>query len=304
VRALSRRLDQPDQRASGLRDVEWVRGDAMTSADVIAAARGAGVIVHGANPPGYRNWKGLGLPMLESSIAAAAASGARIVFPGNVYNFGADAFPVLTERSPQNPQTRKGRIRVEMEQRLKDATAAGVRTLVVRAGDFFGPRSGGSSMFSHVFVKPGHPVRAFVYPGRHDIGHAFAYLPDLAETMVQLIDRGDRLADFEVFHFQGHWFDRGVEIAEAVRRVVGNPRLPIRPLPWWAIYAASPFVTTFREMIEMRYLWRVPVKLDNSKLVATLGAEPHTPTDQAVEATLAGLGCLGHIAEARSLIVA
>jgi hypothetical protein len=35
------------------------------------------------------------------------------------------------------------------------------------------------------------------------------------------------------------------------------------------------------------------VSLDNAKLVAALGAEPHTPVDQAVAATLAGLGCLG-----------
>ena len=50
--------------------------------------------------------------MLESSIAAAKASGARLVFPGTVYNFGPDAFPNLNERSPQNPMTRKGKILV------------------------------------------------------------------------------------------------------------------------------------------------------------------------------------------------
>ncbi|MDO9125783.1 MAG: hypothetical protein Q7U42_02875, partial [Parvibaculum sp.] len=49
---------------------------------------------------------------------------------------------------------------------------------------------------------------------------------------------------------------------------------------------------TFREMREMRYLWKKPVKLDNAKLVAFLGHEPHTPLDIAVRATLAGLGCI------------
>ena len=46
--------------------VEWVRGDAMRTADVVAAAQGVSVVVHAANPAGYRNWKGLALPMLES----------------------------------------------------------------------------------------------------------------------------------------------------------------------------------------------------------------------------------------------
>jgi nucleoside-diphosphate-sugar epimerase len=55
----------------------------------------------------------------------------------------------------------------------------------------------------------------------------------------------------------------------------------------------APFNTTFRELLEMRYLWREPVQMDNARLAAVLGREPHTPLDEAVEATLVGLGCLG-----------
>ncbi len=42
----------------------------------------------------------------------------------------------------------------------------------------------------------------------------------------------------------------------------------------------------------MHYLWRLPVRLRNDKLVDFLGAEPHTPLDSAVLQTLQGLGCL------------
>jgi hypothetical protein len=45
-------------------------------------------------------------------------------------------------------------------------------------------------------------------------------------------------------------------------------------------------------MMEMRYLWKRPLRLDNSKLVKVLGSEPHTPLDQAVRESLEGLGCL------------
>jgi nucleoside-diphosphate-sugar epimerase len=45
-------------------------------------------------------------------------------------------------------------------------------------------------------------------------------------------------------------------------------------------------------MIEMRYLWREPLRMDNSRLVAFLGQEPHTALDEAVRITLQGLGCL------------
>lgn len=42
----------------------------------------------------------------------------------------------------------------------------------------------------------------------------------------------------------------------------------------------------------MRYLWREPIRMTNTHLVDTLGHEPHTPLDEAIEATLRGLRCI------------
>ena len=229
--------------------------------------------------------------MLESTIAAAKASGALIVFPGTVYNFGPETFPLVAEDAPQRPRTRKGRIRVEMERRLLEASQDGARVLILRAGDFFGPSSA-NSWFGAAMVKPGRRLTAVVYPGRREVGHAWAYLPDFAETAARLIERRAELAPFSAFHFGGHWFERGVEMAEAVRTASGNPRLPIRGFAWAPVRLLSPFVETFRELLEMTYLWRLPLRLDNRKLVAFLGQEPHTPTVDAVRASLTGLGCL------------
>ncbi len=84
-------------------------------------------------------------------------------------------------------------------------------------------------------------------------------------------------------------------MAESVRRVVTR-RTGIAPrigtFPWWLLSMASPFVATFREMREMRYLWREPIRKDYSRLTVVLGQEPHTPLDEAVEATLIGLGSI------------
>ena len=65
VRALTRG-ETPSPRSDR---IEWLRGDALTRADVLAAARGCAVIVHAANPPGYRHWGRLVLPMLDNTIA-------------------------------------------------------------------------------------------------------------------------------------------------------------------------------------------------------------------------------------------
>ena len=71
-----------------------------------------------------------------------------------------------------------------------------------------------------------------------------------------------------------------------------RPDLAVRRFPWWLVGPASPVVPLFRELAEMRYLWRQPVRLDNRRLVTLLGREPHTPLDEAVRKTLQGMGCI------------
>ncbi len=62
IRAFSRTAKPAD--SSGW---EWVKGDATERASVEAAARGVSAIVHAVNPPGYRNWATLVLPMIRKA---------------------------------------------------------------------------------------------------------------------------------------------------------------------------------------------------------------------------------------------
>jgi nucleoside-diphosphate-sugar epimerase len=279
---------------SGDGRIAWVKGDAMRAADVLAAARGCTLIVHAVNPPGYRNWAGQVLPMLRNTIAAAESERALVLLPGTVYNYGPDAFPVAAEDAPQHPLTRKGALRARMEEELHAYCQRGGRALIVRSGDFFGPRSG-NSWFAQALVKPGRPPRRIANPGRPGIGHQWAYLPDVAAAMVALVERRASLEPFARFHFDGHWDADGTAIAEAIRRVAARHGIAARigGFPWWLVRLAAPFHETMRELLEMRYLWERPLRLDNARLVAELGAEPHTPLEVAVERTLQGLGCIG-----------
>jgi nucleoside-diphosphate-sugar epimerase len=291
VRAMKRGVQGAPPKEGGF---TWVGGDALNRAEVCAAAQGVSVIVHAVNPPGYRNWAKVVLPMVDNTIAAARDVGATIVLPGTIYNYGPDAFPVLRETSPQHPETRKGAIRVQMERRLEDYARSGGRVLIVRAGDFFGPHAG-NSWFGQGLVKPGLPVKCVSRPGDVGVGHEWSYLPDVARTVVELLEKGDSLESFATFHMAGHWDSDGSQMTAAIRRVVAR-RTGVEPkvstFPWWLLTLAAPFVTTFRELREMRYLWRKPLRMDNARLEAVLGREPHTPLEAAVEATLEGLRCL------------
>jgi nucleoside-diphosphate-sugar epimerase len=285
VRGLARRPEQAKRRFPELAAIEWCAGDAMNPDDVLRAATGAAVIFHGANPPRYRNWRGLAIPMLANSIAAAQAVNARLIFPGTLYNFGAGTPKLLREDTPQQPSTRKGRIRVEMEEMLKP-----VRSLVIRAGDFFGPHAPGSWL-SNAVVVPGRALTVITDPGTNGVGHSWAYLPDLAEAIACLADIEQQLAAHEVVHFRGHWLEDGHEMIAAIKRAAGR-QLPVKRFRWWLLAVSSPFVALSREVLEMRYLWQQPFALDNAKLVSLIGAEPHTSLDEALRTTLQEMGCL------------
>jgi nucleoside-diphosphate-sugar epimerase len=288
IRALSRN----GRSANPASAWEWVKGDSLDQASIISAAQGTDVILHAVNPPGYKNWATLVLPMIDNTIAAARASGARILLPGTIYNYGADAFPLLREDSRQRATTHKGKIRIALEEKLEAAGREGVRSLILRLGDFFGPQPG-NNWFSQGMVKPNGRVKSITNPGSTGTGHTWAYLPDAGEAFAQLMDREDELANFDRFHFRGHWDADGTEMISAIRKAANNNSIPVRSLPWWFFRLLSPFRETMRELYATRPLWQTPIQLDNAKLVRFLGKEPHTPLQTAVEATLRGMGCLG-----------
>lgn len=268
--------------------IDWITGDAIDAGAVLRAAQGADAIVHAVNPPGYRNWDRVVLPMLDNSIAAALATGARLALPGTIYNYDPRRVALAEPGTPQRPNTRKGAIRAEMERRL--AATPGLRALVMRAGDFFGPRAA-NNWLSQGMVTPGKPVRTILYPGRPGVGHAWAYLPDVGEAFARLLDREAELPAFACHHFAGHWLD-GTALVAAIGEAAGNPSPKVRSLPWRLLPLIAPFNPTMREMIEMEGFWRHPLRLDNASLEAEIGAEPHTPLTEALRTTLDALGCL------------
>lgn len=258
----------------------WVQGDAMRRDDVVRAATGVDVVLHGVNPAGYRNWETTVLPMIDNTIAAArATSGARIVLPGTIYNYDAATTPVIDETTPQSPPGHKGKIRKALECRLIDA-APEVPSLIVRAGDYFGPGAQ-QSWFAQALAKA--PLKQITYPGRAGIGHAWAYLPDLAETIAQLLELPPGAqTTAERVQFSGFWDADGARMIDTIRRAAGRPDLRVRRFPWWLMRLLAPFGGFPREVMEVLPYWRYPVRLDNRRLVRLLGSEPHTDIDQAV----------------------
>ncbi|MCC5974451.1 MAG: epimerase [Rubellimicrobium sp.] len=243
--------------ARAFADAGWTVRPYRRGSDMTAAARGADVIVNGLNPSGYHDWARQIPAITTQVIAAAKAGGATVIIPGNIYNFGL-APGALTEDTPHRPNTRKGRIRVEMEEAYR---ASGVPTIILRAGNFIDPEGNGDIMSALIMrdLRKGHLSDA----GDRTALQAYAYVPDWARAAVMLAERRESLARFEDVPFPGHAFTL-VDLQEAVTDAVGR-RVTIRPFPWWAIRLASPVWEMARELLEMRYLWSMPHRIGAAK---------------------------------------
>ena len=111
--------------ATAFEDAGWMVRRFDRRDDMTHAAEGADVILNGLNPPDYHDWKSTIPAITAQVIEAAKSSGATVILPGNVYHFGNQP-GTWSEKTPPNPVSRKGQIRLEMERVYE---ASGVQTL-------------------------------------------------------------------------------------------------------------------------------------------------------------------------------
>jgi nucleoside-diphosphate-sugar epimerase len=192
---------------------------------------------------------------------------------------------VLDERTPMHPTSQKGALRVALETRLREA---GIRAIVLRAGDFFGGGSSGA-WFDRVITRYAGQGR-LTYPGPLDVVHEWAFLPDLVAAMVLLVQTRTQFDAFETFGFPGHAVT-GAELTRAIMRAARRD-MEVSGMPWWLLRTLGPIVPTFRELAEMSYLWDVPHSFDGRKLAAAIGVVPRTPFARAISTALDELGLL------------
>jgi len=275
-------LVRPRRAGAVPRGVEPI--EAVTRDEAVAAASSCDVVLNALNPA-ITEWDKNALSLAYGAIAAAEGNGATLLFPGSVWNYGSGMPPVLDESTPMQPTTRKGGMRVEIEQRIKEATDRGMRAVILRAGDFYG--AGRGSWFDLVICKEIERQR-LTYPGPLDVMHAWAYLPDYAATLVALAGKRADFAPFEAFGFPGH-APTGAELIAAIEGAT-RQKFNIRMMSWWMMKTFGQLKALGRELSELEYLWRVPHAISGDKLQAAIGQVPDTPLPKAIAASLREIG--------------
>ncbi len=274
------------------RELPEIEADARNPAAIITQVKTLGlpqidVVINACNPA-YTKWQTEALPLNAAAVEVARALNATLMFPGNVYNFGAAMPAELTVSTAQATETRKGRIRIEMEQQLAAASRSGVQTIVIRAGDFFGCSSG--SWFDLVIAKDLARGK-IVAPGSLDVKRAWAYVPELAQTFVNVAEARAQLNRFTNIHFTGHTLALR-EVIDAIERVTAR-EYKLGKLPWPIIRAFSFAVPMWNEIAELQYLWERPHALIAATEHQSLLVPP-TPLDAAIQHALSSGSLSSH----------
>jgi len=258
--------------------INFIQGDASDAVALSQAAIGHDVIVNALNPP-YGKWAKLVPVLTQNVIAVAKASGATVMLPGNVYNYGATMPQQLAEDTLHAPSNHLGKLRVELEEAYAIAADDGVRTVILRGGDFIERAQTGNWFDTH--MTPKIAKGRVTYPGPRDLIHAWAYLPDMARALVALAEKRSEFAMFETFGYPGYALT-GDELVASLSRVTGRD-LKVGKMPWGMLKMIGAFAPDVKGVVAMSYLWRTPHAIDGSKLQAALPNFQATDLDRALK---------------------
>ena len=280
VRLVNRsgRADVPD-------DIHVVGGDARDPAFTTAVSKGARVVYQTLNPP-YHEWT-TKFPALQAAVLAAAhASGARLVSMENVYMYGRPDGHPFTEDTAYAAHTVKGRLRGRMARDLLAAHESGwVEVAIGRASDYFGPRGGAQSNLGDRVMPAALAGGTARVLGDPDQPHTYTYIPDIGAGLAVLGEHPD--APGQVWHLPNDPDTRTTrQLLDIAYRAAGQPRSKVSATPTFLLRALGLFNPVMRELVEMQYEYEAPFIVDSSKIANKLGLRA-TPLDQAVVDTLA-----------------
>lgn len=147
-------------------------------------------------------WKKQWPKFMKNLIESCKKHNAKIVFVDNMYMYDLNHLSNMTEETPINPISEKGKVRTEIFYMLMNAIERkDVPALVARGADFYGPGVVGSYLTQSVYnnlIKDNNPQ----WLGKLDVIHSFSYSKDIGKALALLGYTPD--AYNQVWHLPTH----------------------------------------------------------------------------------------------------
>ncbi|MEJ5962854.1 NAD-dependent epimerase/dehydratase family protein [Pedobacter immunditicola] len=262
---------------------ETIAADVLNFNELLNAVQGSSVIylLVGITYD-TKQWRREWPIIMRNVIAACKETKARLVFFDNVYMYGKVDGP-MTEETPYNPCSEKGKVRAAIAEMLQQEMKAGtIKAVIARAVDFYGPGVTDKSAVSvMVFsrLKKGKSAQWFINP---DVPRACSYTPDAAKA-VYLLAKNDA-AFGQVWHLPtaqpaltGRQF-----ISTAAKYM--NTSAKVTVLPKWLLKMLGWFNPFLKEIIEMTYQDEYPFIFDATKFEKAFNYQP-VPYEQGIKET-------------------
>jgi len=201
----------------------------------------------------------------------------RIVFVDNMYMYDSKYQSDMTESTPVNPSSEKGKIRAKIARMLIDALEKGdVKALIARAADFYGPGVTGSYLTQMVLnnLKKGKSPQ---WVGKLDVIHNFTFTPDIGKALVLLAKKDDSFN--QIWHlptYQGKLTSR-----DWIKLMMKEMSLEkkISSLPMSLMGLLGIFVPILREIKDIGYQLERDYFFNSSKFHNAFSYLPVTPEE-------------------------
>jgi len=273
------RTGKLDEASAG---VELVASDLYDPAKVREATRGAKVVYQAAQPP-YNQWPAK-FPLLQKSIFdGLTGSSTKLVIVENAYMYGDTQGKPMTEDTPYQAHTRKGKVRSEISTAAFAAHKEGrMRVTAGRGGNFFGPWGTDSTMGARAFypLLRGKPAQLI---GPIDMPHTHTYVKDFGAALVILGEREE--SDGRAWHVPND--QPSISQAELVRMFAEEAGIEpkINSMSRFMMGIGGLFIPEAKETVEMMYEFDKPFIIDSGKFEKTFGMKA-TPLREALKETV------------------
>lgn len=223
----------------------------------------------------YKVWKANWPSFVRNLIQICKEEDSKLVFFDNIYMYDEDHLDGMTETTPVDPPSNKGKIRAEVARLIMDEIKSGsLQALIARSADFYGPHIEKNSALIETVFKPLSEGKKANLLGSDKYKHSFTYTPDAGKATAILGNTDEAYG--QVWHLPTASNPlTGKEWVEAVASQMGV-RPKYRVASKFLIKVMGLVSSFMRENVEMMYQYDRDYVFDSSKFEHTFNFTPTT----------------------------
>lgn len=222
-------------------------------------------------------WQETWPAFMREVINACTRHQAKLVFFDNMYLYSKGSVPFMTEDSPADPPSEKGKVRKKLREMIMQEVEQGRLTaLIARGADFYGPENKNSALTLMVADNLRKGKKAQVFGSLEKI-HTYTYTPDAAKATAILGNTPD------AFNQEWHVPTTKEKLTtlqwiELIAKEL-HTEARVQKVPAFMLHLLGIFVPLMKEFPEMLYQYEQDYVFDSSKFEKRFGIAATPPSE-------------------------